>query len=199
MKKLIEKLEKSLFGKGASLEITGEEMMKLYGISTDDMRGLCNKWKCELYDNMYVEASTIYAKEMRKFFEFNDEVCWYMNNNLEPKYITLGLNRIYKSCDIFMGDIYRKGNFENYSTSLKEIVNILKNIAVDKEIKLGVQYLYNSYIQIFIKDKEVINIKNYDFEGEVLEEESVKMLMYQLIILSHDVSLKETLSLIKLV
>lgn len=198
MKKLVKELEKSLLEKGESLEITGEKMMELYGISTSDMSALCNKWRCELYDNMYVEAPTIYAREIRKHFTFNDEVYWYMKGKLDPKYITLGLDRIYKACDIFMGDFLRKGNFENYSTSLKEIISLLKDISVEKEIKLGVKYLYDSYIYIYIKNNEVINVQCDDYEGAVFNEESIKMLMYQLIILSYDVPLNETLSMIKL-
>ena len=184
--------------KGKTFDINGMELMDVLGIKINDMFDLCEQYGYELYDIMYVEASTIYAREFKKVFEFPNEVCWYEKDALDPKYITVGMSRVYESCDVFMGDIFKQGIFKYYSTSLKEVVNLIKEISKEEEIRFRVQYFYEDYIELIIKNKEIAEINFTDVDSESFNDEHIKILLYQLIVLSYDVPLKETLELLKL-
>lgn len=82
------------------------DLMKVLNIKATDLYELCEQHGYELYGIMYVETSTRYAREFKKVFEFPNEVCWYEKDALDPKYITIGMDRVYESCDMFMGDIF---------------------------------------------------------------------------------------------
>lgn len=199
MKYLVEKLQKALLEKGKTLDINGIELMETLGVTGENLYELCEQFGYELYDIMYVEASTVYARQFKKVFEFPNEVCWYEKDALDPKYITDGMSRVYESCDMFMGDIFKQGIFMHYSTSLKEVINLLKEISQEDEIRFRVQYCFDEYIELIIKDKQVSEIKFTDIDIERLTDEDKKILLYQLIVLSYDVSLKETLKLLALI
>ena len=199
MKQLVENLQKLLVEKGKTLDLNGMELMDVLNIKATDLYELCEQYGFELYDIMYVETSTNYAREFKKVFEFPNEVCWYEKDALDPKYITDGMSRVYESCDMFMGDIFKQGIFMHYSTSLKEVINLLKDISQEDEIRFRVQYCFNEYIELIIKDKQVSEIKFIDIDIERLTDEDKKILLYQLIVLSYDVSLKETLKLLALI
>lgn len=199
MKQLVEKLQNLLEEKGKTFDINGMELMDVLGIKINDMFDLCEQYGYELYDIMYVEASTIYAREFKKVFEFPNEVCWYEKDALDPKYITVGMSRVYESCDVFMGDIFKQGNFLHYSVSLKEVIDLIKNISKEEEIRFRVQYFLEDYIELIIKDKQIKEVNFTDIDSESLNEEEIKTLLYQLIVLSYDVPLKDTLALLSLV
>ncbi|MBE6131670.1 MAG: hypothetical protein E7183_08100 [Erysipelotrichaceae bacterium] len=199
MKQLVDNLQKLLVEKGKTLDLNGMELMDVLNIKATDLYELCEQYEFELYDIMYVETSTNYAREFKKVFEFPNEVCWYEKDALDPKYITDGMSRVYESCDMFMGDIFKQGIFMHYSTSLKEVISLLKEISQEDEIRFRVQYCFNEYIELIIKDKQVSEIKFTDIDIERLTDEDKKILLYQLIVLSYDVSLKETLKLLALI
>ncbi len=199
MKQLVEKLQGLLQEKGKTLDLNGMELMEVLNLKATDLTELCEQFGYELYDIMYIETSTRYARELKKMFEFPNEVCWYEKDALDPKYITVGMSRVYESCAEFMGDIFKQGSFMYYSAPLKEIVDILKNISCEDEIRFRVQYFYEDYIELIIKDKQVTEINFTDIDTESLNEESKKVLLYQLIVLSYSVPLKETLGLLSLI
>lgn len=199
MKQLVEKLQGLLQEKGKTLDLNGMELMEVLNLKSTDLTELCEQFGYELYDIMYIETSTRYARELKKIFEFPNEVCWYEKDALDPKYITVGMSRVYESCAEFMGDIFKQGSFMHYSAPLKEIVDILKNISCEDEIRFRVQYFYEDYIELIIKNKQVTEIKFTDIDTESLNEESKKVLLYQLIVLSYSVPLKETLGLLSLI
>lgn len=198
MKYLVEKLQKALLEKGKTLDINGIDLMETLCVTGENLYELCEQFGYELYDIMYVEASTVYARQFKKVFEFPNEVCWYEKDALDPKYITVGMSRVYESCDVFMGDIFKQGIFKYYSTSLKEVINLIKEISKEEEIRFRVQYFYEDYIELIIKNKEIAEINFTDVDSESFNDEHIKILLYQLIVLSYDVPLKETLELLKL-
>ena len=199
MKQLVEKLQGLLQEKGKTLDLNGMELMDVLNLKATDLTELCEQFGYELYDIMYIETSTRYARVLKKIFEFSNEVCWYEKDALDPKYITVGMSRVYESCAEFMGDIFKQGSFMHYSAPLKEIVDILKNISCEDEIRFRVQYFYEDYIELIIKNKQVNEINFTDIDTESLNEESKKVLLFQLIVLSYSVPLKETLGLLSLI
>lgn len=199
MVKLVEKLKVVLEEKGKTFQITGKELMEELNVTVNDLFSLCEKNLMELYDIMYVETSTKYARKFKEVFEFPNEVCWYEQDVLDPKYITVGMSRIYKSCDVFLGDIFKKGTFAHYSISLKDVVNLIRSLSEEDEIKLSIQYFYDDYIDLIIKNKEIVEVRFTDIETENFTEELKKILLYQLMVLSYDVPLIETLEILQLV
>ena len=199
MKQLVVKLQNLLEAKGKTFDINGMELMDVLGVKNTDLFELCEKYGYELYDIMYVEASTRYAREFKKIFDFKNEVCWYEKDALDPKYITVGMSRVYESCDVFMSDIFKQGNFLHYSISLKEMIDLLKDISKEEEIRFRVQYFLEDYIEFIIKNKQIIEVKFTDIDSDLLNEEEIKTLLYQLIVLSYDVPLKDTLALLSLI
>lgn len=76
---------------------------------------------------------------------------------------------------------------------------MIKGISKEEEIRFRVQYFYEDYIELIIKDKQVIEVKFTDIDIESFDEGYTKILLYQLIVLSYDVPLKETLELLELI
>lgn len=203
MKELVKKLENSLGKKSKTLEITGKELMELFDISFDQISKLCEKNRIELYDNFDIETSPKYAKELRKKFEFNGEVYWYLTKgDMNPKYITIGMDRVYTSCSTFLTNVFLKGDLSYYSAELIKYINILCDMANEEEIRLTLKYLEDLNLDIYFQNKQITKIKyeclnlenlpNFDKEAEL-------MLLYQLIILSYNVSIEETLKTINLI
>lgn len=77
MKNLVKKLVKTLNEQEKTLEINGKDLMDVLGITDRDLSDLCDKHRCELYDNMVIETSTVYARKLKQLFDFTDEVYWY--------------------------------------------------------------------------------------------------------------------------
>lgn len=198
MKNLVKELEKSLINKGEKLSVTGKQLMEIYNIKTSDLTDMCEKYKVELYDIMDIETSTKYINELKKFFDFPDEVFWYEKNQKDYKYVTDGLEKIYDSCDEILGNVFRKGQFKHYSTSLIECINLLKDISEEEPIVLGLQVLSEPYIKITISNKQVTNVDLSEIAVDNIDTESKKILLYQLIVLSYDVAVNETLEVLNL-
>lgn len=199
MKNLVKKLVKTLNEQEKTLEINGKDLMDVLGITDRDLSDLCDKHRCELYDNMVIETSTVYARKLKQLFDFTDEVYWYKKGEVDPKYITIGMSKVYTSCEEFIGNFLKVGNFKNYSISLKKVIDILKELSSDEEIKVQLKYFYYEYVELIIQNKELINVKYTDIENEHFEKEEETMLLYQLIVLSYDIPLVETLSILGLI
>ena len=74
MKQLVEKLQGLLQEKGKTLDLNGMELMEVLNLKATDLTELCEQFGYELYDIMYIETSTRYARELKKIFEFLNEV-----------------------------------------------------------------------------------------------------------------------------
>ncbi len=198
MKKTIKNLSELIKKEGKDLNVTGQTAMELLNITSDDLRYVCDEFRAEIYDCMFITASVKYAKKIRENFDLNDEVYWYLKDQNDPKYITISMNRIYHSCEEFHTMIYKKGKFELYSISIKEMITKLKEISEDEPITLSLDFLYDSRYVITIKNKEVINVVK-DFDSFELENELYqKFLINQILILSYDTPIIETLKLLEL-
>ena len=199
MKNLVKELTKKLNSKGRDLNITGQELMKVFNIKATEIRRYCEEQMVELYDNFWIESHIQYVHELEKEFLFDDSVYWYENPDDEyPKYETSDLNTKCEDCQMFTGSIYRKGSFEEYSISLLEMVDIIKNIVKDEPIKLTLVYLVQCLVMIEIDKNGICNVKYEITDFPELTKEEKDILLYQLIVLSYNQQLKETLKALKL-
>lgn len=203
MKNVINNIKKQVELNGKNLYCTGQELMEMLKIKEEDLISICEKFKTEMYDYIQIECSTKYIWALKEQFEFPDEVFWFMKNEKDPKYITVSLDKIYTSCDELYGIIFKQGNFKHYSCSLKKYIDELIKISEDDEIKLYVTYLYDCKYIITIKNKEKVKVEfdwidiNKEIDGN--NDLYQKAFLYQLIVLSYDVPMKETLEILCLI
>lgn len=198
MQRLVQNLEQKLISKGLKLDITGKELMAFYGVTEDYLVRYCNDNYTSL-DGFFIEASTKYAEELKQLIDFDDEVYWYIKNEQDPKYVTIGMDTMYDECDSFCGYIYKKGNLKYFSANLIDFITILKNVSKEDEIKLSLSCCYDLNLNLYFKNKELVKVDTTEIEKYATEDECAKELLYQLMVLSYDVPLVNTLEVLKII
>lgn len=174
MKELIESLERSLSSRGKTFDITGKELIDIYNINEEQLNNFNNEVN-SLLDGIKIEAPTKFIERVEKLFlPYNKE--GLLHNTL-------------------ICDVYRK---RNKFLSLVEYVDLLKSISEDDAIKLKIKCLKNSYIYIYIENKNIVYVDFDEMNIDVCDIDGIKKLLYQLIILSYDVSLRETFKILNL-
>ena len=200
MKDLVNKLKDFVTNElGNDLNITGQEYMELSGITINDLANYSEEFGY-LYDYFNIEIDPKYIPKLKqKFTEFN-EVIWYETPDSEDeKYVEESLDVIHKDCKWILTEIYKPGKIEPFNTSLKEIVSSLSSICeVGDVINLTLDYLYDIYLFIDINDKGVKNIRFEIDKITSLSKEEELLLLFQLIVISYDVPLLETLKMLRL-
>lgn len=178
-----------------NIDKTGKQIMEKLNITFDDLDYVCTEIREEVYDNMRLRASTKYAKKLREMFDFNDEVYWYIKGKKEPKYTVTSMDRIYKSCDEFYGLFLKKSDYSHYSISIKNVIDMIFEISEEEPITIDIDFLYSGLVSIIIKEKKIIEVKHH-YSRICFDDDFNNLLcLNQLIILSYDVPLIETLKL----
>ncbi|MBQ8292520.1 MAG: hypothetical protein IJX78_01785 [Bacilli bacterium] len=201
MKNLVLELKNKLQEKNKDLNILGSELMSLFNITEGD---LYDEWvkigyDVKLYDNVWIESPTKYAGKVKKEFFLDEEVYWYKKADDEmPVHEMSDFNVIFDDCEVFTGSVYRDGPFESYSATLIEMVDVLKEIIVDEPIKLSVVYLAECLLLLEVNKEKEVNVHFEISEFKDLSKEDKNLLLYQLIVLSYDKPLIDTLKLLKL-
>lgn len=176
MKELIKVLEYSLESKGKSIDITGKELMDIMKIKEEDMTKEINS---KGLDYIYISTS-LNSNEKIDFFE---SVLLEESNPFRMKDL---------DCTMIRCKLYK-------NKGLCEYINILKEICIDEKIDLFIRCLDKAYIKLEIKNKNIINVLFNEFNFNCLDFDDIKELLYQLIILSFNDSLRETFSYLKLI
>lgn len=190
MKNLLLKLTKKLEDKGLTLNLTGEQLMKELGISKENLNEVSISYNCDIYDYYQIACSTKYLDELKKHFTFNNGITLY-NDNDEVGSSLEGNSQ--PNANFFVGDLFRIKTLDYYSDSLVNIVNILSTISSDEPISLSLQFQGSYYVYFNIQNG---NVKNVEYEEYEVEDELA--LFYQLLIISYNVAVNETLSLLQL-
>lgn len=190
MKNLLLKLTKKLEDKGLTLNLTGKQLMKELGISKENLNEVSISYNCDIYDYYQIACSTKYLDELKKHFTFNNGITLY-NDNDEVGSSLEGNSQ--PNANFFVGDLFRIKTLDYYSDSLVNIVNILSTISSDEPISLSLQFQGSYYVYFNIQNG---NVKNVEYEEYEVEDELA--LFYQLLIISYNVAVKETLSLLQL-
>lgn len=176
MKELIKVLECSLESKGRTIDITGKELMDIMKIKKEEMTEEINS---KGLDYIYISTS-LNSKEK---IDFSDYVLLEESNLFRIKDL---------DCTMIRCKLYK-------NKGLCEYIKILKEICIDVKIDLFIKCLDKAYIKLEIKNKNIINVIFNEFNFNDLDFDDIKELLYQLIILSFNVSLKETFSCLKLI
>lgn len=220
MKKLVKQLEGKLIAKGKDLNITGQELMNTFYITLNDINQLFKNsnnndiyW---VYDTFTIQANTKYVNDLNQIFIFDDEVLWYKNN--QPLYSSIGLQDKYgveqlvKSedkddvtikdlcllCDYFKTDIWLQGELGLYSASLLKYFEAIKKIDNEESIELFLKYLKNYSVCFEFQKGTKIKVTYEEPIYGNAQYQNSNMLLYQLIILSYDTPIVETLKLLEL-
>ena len=181
------------------LSITGKEYMELAGINKEDFEEYEDEYGY-CYDYVNIEIDSKYVNKLKEKFDSFNEVLWYKSkDDEEEKYYEEGLDVIHNDCKWILTDIYKEGELSPYNISLKEIVSQLTDICCENdEINLTLDYLYDVYVYINITNKGIKNVKFEIDKITSLSKEEETLLLFQLLIISYNVPLKETLEMLKL-
>lgn len=192
MKTLVKQFQQYLLKKGLTLDITGKEYMNINNISVDDLvnwsKKVLNNDDSMLYDNITIITNEKNVKKIEEVFKFDDSYWFTIDEFRKSKKITR----------LLFGDVFKEGNLKGFTISLLEYIEKLKNIANDDNIELNIKILSDDSLKIKFCNNEIIDVSNLILDNASLNDDSIKTLLYQLIVLSYDYSFKDTLSVLNL-
>ena len=205
MKRLVSKLQDYLKDNNKTLENTGKELMESLNITFQDMDKISNY---VLYDNYGLECKVKDIDNLLEIVKFVDEEFWYeTEEDTDYKYVTVGLDERHNDCDSILTTIIEvPGEIQIKNLELAKIVKLITDKVGIEDVKLTLKTGYNgveeeNYINLFINNTGCHKVEIEDVEEmlEDLNENDYNYFLYQLLTISYNVPLKETLKVLKLI